>query len=174
MAELLLLLTLLLGIVSVVWYSRKTGISPMPSSPSAKKAILSLVNAPAQSVIIDAGSGWGGLAVAAAKKFPQTQVIGYELSPLPWLFSLLCKRLFNLKNLSLYRSSFMDADLSQADVLLCYLSPLGMEALETKLRTESSFRGELLSNTFALPRYQPEKQICLNDLYKTPIYLYRL
>jgi len=32
----------------------------------------------------------------------------------------------------------------------------------------------MISNTFALPENEPERVVRLNDLYKSPIYIYRL
>ena len=174
MTELVLLLILLSGVVSVVWHSLRTGISPMPSSRKAQEAILSLIHVQQDDVIIDAGSGWGGVAINAAKRFPDARVIGYELSPLPWLISRIRQKLFGIENLMFYRQDYRNEDLSCAAFIICYLFPDGMKILREKLQREKNFSGEIISNTFALRGYHPEKVIRLNDLSRTPIYLYHL
>ncbi len=123
--------------------------------------------------IVDLGSGWGTLVVALARKYPHRQVIGYELSLVPWLFSKIRKSVSGLDNLELYRSDFLDADLSDASVLTCYLFPGGMVSLEDKLERDNISDVLIVSSTFALPSSEPVKVIRVKDIYNTPVYLYR-
>lgn len=170
--ELGFLALVLVAALSIVWSTLRTGISPMMSSSAATQAMLNAIAEP-KGPIIDLGSGWGTLVVAAARQYPAQQVIGYELSWLPWLVSCLRKRYLRLDNLTLYRKDFNEADLSQAAILLCYLFPEGMAALAEKLTRQPSRAVDIISNTFALPACQATQTIRLNDIYKTPIYLYR-
>jgi len=48
----------------------------------------------------------------------------------------------------------------------------GMVALHEKLKRERLNEILIVSNTFALPSYQPTKTIRLKDIYQTPIYVY--
>jgi len=134
--------------------------------------MLSEIDAAEDGPIIDVGSGWGTLVIAVAKKYPQRDVIGYELSLVPWLVSVLLKQIGRIHNLSLYRKDFLKADLSQASTLICYLFPGGMLSLEKKLRQEKNKVNLIVSNTFAIPSYEPVKVVKLNDIYATPIYVY--
>ena len=122
---------------------------------------------------MDLGSGWGTLVIALARKYPDRKVIGYELSFVPWLFSLIRKSVSGLDNLLLYRKDFLDADLSDASVLTCYLFPRGMVSLEDKLDRENVNDVLIVSSTFALPSSEPVKVIRVKDMYRTPVYLYR-
>lgn len=164
---------LLFAIVTVAWTTVKVGISPMPSSGKARKEILRATENSGEGPIIDMGSGWGTLAIPLARKYPEREILGYELSPVPWLVSQVLKYAFNLKNLSLYQQDFLKADLAGAAVLVCYLYPAGMAALQKKLRREVRREIRIVSNTFALPNSPPAKVIRLGDLYKTPIYIYQ-
>ena len=159
---------------SIVWSSLRTGISPMPSSRKATRTMLTEIGTADTGPIIDTGSGWGTLVIALAKKYPQRQVIGYELSPVPWLISFIRKQTGQIHNLSLHRKDFLKADLSNATTLLCYLFPGGMISLETKLQDEQNKISLIISNTFAMPSHEPSKVIELNDIYSTPVYVYRL
>lgn len=145
----------------------------MPSSRKACHAMLEAVENSTPGPIVDLGSGWGTLVIAFAKKYPQRQVIGYELSLIPWLVSLMLKYIMGMENLSLYRRDFLKADLSDVSVILCYLFPRGMCSLKEKLEREQGRVSLIASNTFALPSCQAEKVLRLDDLYRTPIYLYR-
>ena len=170
--ELILLIFVLLTVLSIVWTTLQTGISPMMSSGKACQAMLASIDRPANGPLIDLGSGWGTLVIALARKYPRQQVIGYELSWFPWLVSIIRKYSLRLDNLTLYRQDFKKAELSNASILFCYLFPGGMVALHKKLKRELLNEMLIVSNTFALPSCQPTKVIRLKDIYQTPIYVY--
>ena len=170
--NLMLLVFVLLAVMSIVWTTLQTGISPMMSSGMACQAMLASIDRPANGPLIDLGSGWGTLVIALARKYPRQQVIGYELSWFPWLVSIILKYSLRLNNLTLYRKDFKKAELSNASILFCYLFPGGMVALHEKLKRELSNEILIVSNTFALPSCQPTKVIRLKDIYQTPIYVY--
>lgn len=143
----------LVVILAVVGYTMKTGIPPMPSSAAVRRAIIGFVaeysDQDRQITIVDGGSSWGHLVVSMARRFPQHQVVGYELSPVPWFASILLKRLFRLDNLALYRRDFFRADFSQVDIVTCYLFPQAMAVLDRKIREEVSGIELVISNFFA-------------------------
>jgi hypothetical protein len=170
--NLMLLVFVLLAVMSIVWTTLQTGISPMMSSGKACQAMLASIDRPVNGPLIDLGSGWGTLVIALARKYPRQQVIGYELSWFPWLVSIILKYSLRLNNLTLYRKDFKKAELSNASILFCYLFPGGMVALHEKLKRELSNEILIVSNTFALPSCQPTKVIRLKDIYQTPIYVY--
>jgi len=175
MFEIGLLTIIVLAGLSVVWFTLQLGISPMPSSAKATRAILAASEAAGEGAIIELGSGWGTLLFALARKYPHRRVIGYELSWLPWLYTHLYKSIFRLHHMEIYRQDFLAADLSSATTLLvCYLFPEGMKQLQQKLSTEQVSDVLLISNTFALPGYEPISSIRLDDLYNTPVYSYQL
>jgi len=124
--------------------------------------------------IIDLGSGWGNFVIRIAKRYPQRQVIGYELSLLPWLTSTLLKKIFGLENLTLHRQNFYKVNFPNASVLICYLYPEAMERVKDKLMLDQSNVDFLISNNFALPLCQSHKVIQLTDFYKSPVYLYKI
>ena len=159
--------------LSLIWSSLRAGITPVPSSRRARQVILSAAAQSPAGSIIELGSGWGQLALALAAQYPQRHVIGYEISLIPWLVSLLLKKLYRLPNLSLRRENFLRTKLPHAALLVCYLYPGGMTKLARKLGDEPT-ADMLISNTFALPGQEPEQIIRLDDLYKSPIYVYCL
>jgi len=124
--------------------------------------------------IIDLGSGWGNFVLPIARRNPQRQVIGYELSFLPWLTSVFFKKVMALDNLTLYRRNFYKINLPAASVLVCYLYPEAMNKIRKKLLVEQPEIDFLISNNFAIPSWQPYKLLQLNDFYKSPVYLYKI
>ena len=170
--EIILIACILIAAISIVLTKMKTGMFPSPSSSKTCRAIVAATENSGTGPIVDLGSGWGSLVVALAKKYPHRQVIGYELSFVPWLFSSIRKSVSGLDNLILYRKDFLNADLSGASLLTCYLFPRGMESLKDKLEQDNINDILLVSSTFALPESEPMKVIRVKDNYRTPVYLY--
>ena len=187
-----LIVLALVAVLSILIGSLRAGISPMPSSRKAHQAVLSMLEM-SESVkdshngrgltLIDCGSGWGHLVFQLARRYPETQVIGYELSFIPWLASCLLARFLLMNNLTIYRENFsgtnLPVPLSQGDILFTYLYPKGMARLAELLTSEelskhSGRSQQLVSICFALPGFEPDEQQTLNDLYQTRIYRYRL
>jgi len=163
--------------LSILYSTLMLGISPMPSSAKAYHAMMTLVDETGTGTIIDLGSGWGNFVIQIAKQHPHRQVIGYELSLLPWFTSIVMKKILGLKNLSVYRENFYHTKLPVASVLVCYLYPEAMEKIKAKLLLEKPKIDFLISNNFALPAWpsQPlDKTIKINDFYQSPIYLYHI
>lgn len=172
-AGFLLVALVFLAAVSVCWFSVRIGISPMPSSARARRAIVEAAAIARGDTIVELGSGWGTVAIALARQCPQRHVIGYELSLVPWLVSVLLKRLLRLQNLTLVRADFRTATFPREAVLVCYLFRRGMRELAQRLAREETPPAWLISNTFALPSWKPDSVIRLRDLFRTRIYLYR-
>ncbi len=168
--------------ISIVFSSVITGISPMPSSKKARDAVFQLVTAVGDDfnakTLVDLGSGWGSLVIRLARVYPDRQVVGYELSPIPWFVSLCIAKCLGLNNLILKRRDYLEVDFPDDSILICYLYPEGMKALEDKLLSMSvdsdAAHRYLISNNFALSSHTPQKTIQLDDFYQSPIYLYRV
>ena len=141
----------------------------MPSSPVASDAVLSLAKPLREGPIYELGSGWGGLAIRLARANPERMITGYEISMIPYLFSSLAIRWSGLKNIELRRQDFLRQDLSDAALVVCYLFPRGMTQLADKLDGQSLV---VVSNTFAMPGWQPDEQRTLADRHRTRIYRY--
>lgn len=172
--EIILITAVFIVGASIIFSTVKVGISPMPSSRKAYQAILALADETGTGSIYDLGSGWGNLVIRLARKYPDRQVVAYEISFFPWLTTMFLKRVFNLNNLTLHREDFLKADLSNASVVICYLFPVVMAEIKTKLIHSHSNLDFIISNNFALPSYQATKVIQLTDFYKSPVYLYHI
>ena len=156
---------------SIVVYSALTGISPMPTLPTAKKAIIKNIPDNFCGTIVDVGAGWGTLTASMAKRFPNSTVVGYELSPLPFLVAkarMLCHR-----NGTVYRKNFFKVSLHDADIVVCYLFPQAMGRLKDKFEKELKPGATIISNTFAVPGWQAEEVYDVGGVMPSKVYIYR-
>lgn len=158
-------LLLLFIAFSILYWTCKNGISPMPTSPKVQRALLNAMPDQIEGTIVELGSGWGTLAFALARRYPNAQVIGYETSHIPYLFSLLFRR----KNLTFVRKDFFKESL-QVTVAICYLYPTAMQRLKEKLESEGEIA--VITHTFAVNGWKAKKIVEVDDLYKTKIYFY--
>ena len=168
---------LLLAVASIIYYGIRLGITPMPSSRKAIATVLDLIPDNTSGRIVDLGSGWGTLAYPIAKRFPDAEVIGCELSPIPWLYSR-AKGLFARRpNLTLHRQSVFDIDLTDVDVVVVYLHPAAMRKLGPKFERELRPGTLVLSNTFPVPTWEPAQTLHLGKSWlstSNDIYVYRV
>ncbi len=177
--QLFILAGALAVIASVFIPAVVTGSSPVATSGRVRKALLGLLpkrlpRGPEASIIYELGSGWGGMAFALAKSYPNYAVIGYEISPLPWLVAQLRLGFSNQPNLQFRFASYYNHNLSDATLLLCYLLPEPMEKLRLKLARELTPGTLILSNTFAFRGWRPLDQRVAEDIYKSHVYLYEI
>ncbi|MFA5124717.1 MAG: hypothetical protein WC473_02735 [Patescibacteria group bacterium] len=107
--------------------------------------------------IFDLGCGKANLLTIAAKKFG-AQGTGYELSLWPYFWGWWRIKIIRA-DVTLKMQDFLKADLSQADVIFCYLFPEVMDKLEEKFKTGLKPGARVVSYTFKLPNIQPAKTV---------------
>lgn len=164
----------LLAALSILFYTLRTGVPPMPSNPMARQAMFRLVPESARpKTIYELGCGWGGIAFELAARFPEARVVAIELSPLPWAVCHIRRLLQRRPNLEIRRGDFLRADLSDGDLLFCYLMVAPMKALERKLGAELRPGAVVIANSFALPGWTPEETIVVKEATHANIYRYR-
>ena len=157
--------------VCLVLFSLYNGIGPLPTSQRVKEALLSrLIDL--KGPIIELGAGWGTLTVLLAKKFPDEPIVAYENSWIPYLFARI--RLLKYPHVTLLRKNFWEEDLSSSGTLICYLYPQAMERLKVKFEEELAPSTLVITHTFAVPGWKPISTYQASDLYRTPIYQYRM
>lgn len=144
----------------------------MPTSLKVKHKLLEQPLSIKPGIIYELGAGWGTLAFALAKKYPDLKVKAYETSPIPYYFCRLYNYLFPRPNLQFYRTDFFTVELKDASLIVCYLYPKAMEKLKEKLHSELKTGCVIVSHTFALPGTSPLYSLKTDDLYNTKIYIY--
>lgn len=159
--------------LSILLFAFLTGVPPMPSDRAARAAMLALAAAEPARRIYELGSGWGGLAFALARRFPEAEVVAYERSPVPWAVSRLRQTIERPANLSIRFGDFLAADLSDGDLFVCYLMPGPMRRLAPKLAGAMRPGTRLISKAFALDAWVPEQVVVVAEAADAPVYLYR-
>lgn len=169
-----ILLMFVLVIASIVFWSLRNGISPMPTSGKAKRRLLGALPGEVKGTIYDLGSGWGTLAIPLARHYPHCRVVGFETSFFPYWFSKVRFLFSRLPNLHLERKDFYQVPLQDAGLVVCYLYPGAMRMLSLKLAEELKPGAWVISNTFSLPGWLASDVLEAGDLYYSKIYVYRV
>lgn len=91
-----------------------------------------LVNS--KSIIYELGSAWGNFSFSVQKLQP-SKIVGYELSPVHFIYSYL-KAKFKRSAVQFKMQDFFKADISDADIIYVYLMPKIVAKLWQKIKTE--------------------------------------
>jgi len=170
----LILVSVLGGIAVSLIYCLITGISPVSSTLKSSKSIINTVSPEQEGVICELGAGWGRLAFSLARRCPESRVVAYELSPVPWMFLKLRAFVFGPRNLKIKRRNFFKDDLSKASLVVCYLYPGAMTKLSSKLLLELKPGAEVISNTFEIPAWTPVAVKSLEDVMCPQVFYYKM
>lgn len=135
-------------------------------------AFLQAVNIKPGQFFVDLGCG-DGRVLRAIRKKAAVKAVGYELNPLACLRARV--QCIKDRSIEIRRQDFMKADLSEADVVFCYLFPDVMKPLAKKLRAELRPGALVASCNFELPGFVPETILRpAGALHGDPIYIYRV
>ncbi|MCB1107143.1 MAG: methyltransferase [Chlamydiia bacterium] len=162
-ATLAVFLIILFLLILFTW---KNGVSPTPTTEKMRRALLEHLPEIKEGVVVELGSGWGNLLFPLSKKYAHCKVIGYENSPIPYLFSSLINHTPNIK---IYRHDFFEKSLREANLIVCFLFPSGMKRLKEKLERELCSGTYVVSHTYEIPGWEPKETI---EVGTSMIYLY--
>lgn len=163
------------GAVSIIVRTLRNGVPPMPTSDRVRAGMMALVRQaalPPGAMVVDLGSGWGGVSRELARLLPNATVTGYENSRVPYWFSRCVNRLLRIDNVRFVRADFYGVSLREVDLVSCYLSPDAMTRLQAKLSAELKPSAITISATFALPDWRATRAVVADDMYRSRIYLY--
>lgn len=173
--------TLFLGaflvLLLVYWSTFRTQVPLYLSSNKVWHALgHSLPDAKADSgfSFIDLGSGLGGVLTHLASVRPDGRYIGVEAAPLPFFWSWLRIRLGSHHNCQVKWGSLWDCDLSQYDVVFAYLSPVPMEKLWHKARTEMRPGTVFISSTFTVRDQAHHEIVQVDDLHHSTLFIWHM
>ncbi len=173
-AAVALVAALVAGGLAIALYTLRTGASPMPALPGERRVLLHVLPRRVRGGAVELGAGWGGVALALARRYPGVPVTAYELSPLPWAFLRLRLLLQRRPNLRAERRDFFRASLAGAGLVVCYLDPGLMARLEEKLARELAPGAWVVSLGFAVPGWPPRQALPAPGWRGGRIYVYRV
>jgi len=152
----LFLLSVLIAIIGILAYAIVRGAPYAPLGKQKIATMLSLLNVKSLEKAVDLGSGDGRIVIELAKK--GAIAYGYEINPLLVLIAKWkIKKLGLQKNAHIYWGDFWRKNLSSFDIVIVYLAPHSMKAVETKLRRELKPKARIAVNYFPLPTWKPKK-----------------
>ncbi|MBU4332273.1 SAM-dependent methyltransferase [Patescibacteria group bacterium] len=157
----MLCLTLLFAVAFLILGTMAwAGVSGAPFVPLWKKDVfrmLRLAEVKPGEMLYDLGAGDGRILITAVRDF-KAQAKGFEISFLPyWIGRLRILLSGCWKSITFKSRDFYKEDLSQADVVVCFLSPWAMKKLEPKFARELGPGTRVVSAAFALPNRKPDK-----------------
>jgi SAM-dependent methyltransferase len=154
----LVFLVLFIFFVALYWSCFRTQVPFYPSRHFASCAVLQLLTTDRQVRFIDIGSGLGGLVLHLAAARPNSEFIGIELAPLPWLISRL-RSVTGNTNARFLRGDYQHLNFAQFDIVFAYLSPAVMSELWLKAKAEMRPGTMLLSYEFSILGKRPDLTI---------------
>ncbi|HEU4839354.1 MAG TPA: class I SAM-dependent methyltransferase [Micavibrio sp.] len=168
-------------LLSMEYYAHRSRMVAASSVPWMRKAVIKRLNKEVKEMalgaplILDLGSGWGTLALAAAKACSGATVVGYEISPVPLAFSRLKAWLWGYKHVKFLNVDMFTEDFSKADIVLAYLAMPHMERLRSKFEAELKPGAVVICNTFPVPGWTPACEETVQDfIYKLKVYTFRV
>lgn len=177
MSDVLLLCAILIPLaitLLIVFGTVRNGIiGPSPTTQKQKRAIFTALPEEVAGNIYELGSGWGGLAVALARRYPQCNVTGVENSPVPFLYARLRRQFARLPNLHFHWGNLLDESLENAALIVCYLHTGAMKRLKVKLEKELHGDTIIVSNTFSFHGWEAIRTVEINDIYRSRVFVYR-
>jgi len=143
-------LPLILIVVSLYW-TRMIGGPWVPSSMKIVNRMMEMAEVGPDDVVYDLGCGDGRILVAAARRY-HARAVGIEIDPLRYLWcQFLITILGQRKRVRIIFGNFFNKDLSEADVVMCFLMPDALTKLEKKLKQELQPGTRVVSNRFTFP-----------------------
>lgn len=155
---------LLVGVASISWTTLR-GAPWLPTGVKKVIKMLTLAGTRPDDVVYDLGCGDGRILIAAVRRFG-AHAVGIELDPLRYLWCRLVVSVLGYQNqIQVHHRDFFKQDLSQADVVTCYLLQTTNEKLEDKLLRELKPGARVVSHAFTFPRMHLVSRDRENDLY---------
>lgn len=121
----------------------------------------------------DLGCGEGRVLIAARQKYG-VDAIGYEINGFAYLYARL-NNWWHRAGATIRFGNFMQADLSNADVIYCYQASGAIQQLRDKFNRELKPGTIVISNTYTIERWLTPTVVTLGDgIITRNVYLYHV
>jgi len=175
MPDLVTYLLILFGIILVFGTAVYASFRAAPWLPVFKKDIKRIIEFSETNKgdkVFDLGCGDGRVLIGLANNTEAQYLIGYEISFLFYVLSKLRILFLGLsKKVEIRFGDFLMKDLSSADVIFCFLTPMAMKKLKPKFEKELKKGTRVISYSFTIPGWT-EVDINQPNEYDLPIHKY--
>ncbi len=146
--------------------------APFVPTPMARvRKMLELANIKKGDRVYDIGCGDGRIVYLAANEYG-ADATGYELSPIVYVLARI-RKFFWRSKAQIKFADFKMQDLSDADVIFCYLLPECLKKIEPKLNKMVKPGTKFISYAFEMPKWKlihQEERIANDNL--APVWVY--
>jgi len=118
--------------------------------------------------VYELGCGRAGFLHSIRRRYPKTRLVGFEYSLLPVVLAKIQNWLLR-GNIQIIKKDIFKVDLSEADLIYCYLNPKMMQELKEKFKKEMKQDAKIISFQFKIEGWEAKKVIENGD---DKIYLY--
>ncbi len=153
-------------------------IPPMPSSPKVVAEIIKIIKKENTSnePIVEIGCGYGFTLFRLAHSFPDRQIIGYEISLLPYLVVNLIKRLAKAKNVKIiYGNAFKLIEKENVKMSCCVAYLYDGKKINEDMEKVylNNVTDIMVLNSYPLKNFNPSYISENIDVFKSKIYAYK-
>lgn len=142
----------------------------LPTKRGDREHMLSKLHINPGMKIIDLGSGDGSVLFALARQHPKATFIGYEISLLPLLASVLRKYLGGYKNVSFKCQNLFNAPLDGVDIVFVFLLDKSYPKLAKKFAAELGDDSRVIVEAWPMEGIEPKK--VFKEEKRLPIFVY--
>jgi len=152
------------ALISILWTNR-FGAPWVPTPMSKVHRMLQMAKVGPGDLVYDLGCGDGRTIVAAARRYG-AHAVGIEIDPLRYLWCQVLITVLGLRHrVRVVYGNFYKQDLSDADVVTCYLLQSTNDELEGKLKQELRPNARVVSNSFTFSGLRLVRQDKLAKIY---------
>ena len=164
----ILLIILVILTISILWTNVR-GAPWAPTPMSMVHKMLQMAEVGPNDVVYDLGCGDGRMIVTAAQRYG-ARAVGIELDPLRYLWCQMLITVLGLRGrVRIIFGDFFNQDLSEANVVTCYLLSSTNRKLQGKFKSELKPNVRVVSHYFIFPKFNLVRE---DDEAK--LYLYNL
>ena len=140
-----------MGLLVWILWTNRTGAPWVPTPMSKVHKMLRMAGVGPGDQVYDLGCGDGRMIITAARHYG-ARAVGIEIGPLRYLWCQIRITALGLRGrVRVVYGSFYRQDLSDADVVTCYLLQSTNQRLESKFKRELYPSTRVVSNSFTFP-----------------------
>jgi|GEM_PF-592249 len=161
-------------IIGPTLYAMLAGAPFVPTPMKQVERMLSAVPLKKGMTIYDLGAGDGRLVYRASKDYG-VRAIGYEFSPFVWMMSKILQKTIWRSDAEMRYGNFWKKDISDADVIVCYLLPGSMKKIYEEIFPTLKPGTLIISHAFTIPHMKPVKVLeRIREKKLGPIRVYKI